>query len=198
VTDDITKMKEKVLIIVAHPDDETIWMGGTILKNIGNWDATIISLCRKNDPDRAPKFKKICKIYKAKSIIDDLDDEKLDGIPVNEVTKRLEKISGSYSKIFTHGKNGEYGHIRHKDVHKGVNLMMKNKRLKCDEAMFFSYQRIGKYSYPKKDSDKFIYLDKVLLDKKKSLIREVYGFCADGFEDICCRNKEAFKILKKR
>ena len=68
-------MNKTALCIVAHPDDETIWMGGTIMKNNYNW--TIICLCRKNDLDRSPKFKKVCDYYKAKSIISDLDDEKL-------------------------------------------------------------------------------------------------------------------------
>ena len=58
---------KKASIVVAHPDDETIWMGGTILKN-KYWDWTIISLCRKNDPDRMPKFKKVCAYYGAKAI----------------------------------------------------------------------------------------------------------------------------------
>ena len=61
------KKKKEALCIVAHPDDETIWVGGTILKNKDfNW--TILSLCRKNDLGRAPKFRKVCKFYKAKSI----------------------------------------------------------------------------------------------------------------------------------
>ena len=41
-------MEKEALVIVAHPDDETIWMGGTILKN-KNWKWTILSLCRASD-----------------------------------------------------------------------------------------------------------------------------------------------------
>ena len=45
---------KKALIIVAHPDDETIWMGGTILKYT-ELEWTIYSLCRASDKDREPK-----------------------------------------------------------------------------------------------------------------------------------------------
>ena len=62
---------KSVLIIVAHPDDETLWAGGTILNN-PLWDCFIISLCRKNDADRAPKFYDVLKILKAKGIMGNL------------------------------------------------------------------------------------------------------------------------------
>jgi len=187
-------MKKKVLVVVAHPDDETIWMGGTLLKNSGKWNTIIFSLCRKYDIDRAPKFKSACRIFNASSFMSDLEDEKLGKIPLKKVIKRIKKFSGSYDKIFTHGKNGEYGHIRHKDVHNAVNRMLYDKSLSCKELYYFSYQKKGKYAYPKKDSDMFIYLDKNLFKKKKMLIRDVYGFHKNGFEDLCCRAAEAFNV----
>ena len=81
---------KNALVIVAHPDDETIWMGGTILKN-KNWKWTILSLCRKNDADREPKFMEVCSFYGAEGIISDLDDEKLKPLQVNEVIKKIKQ-----------------------------------------------------------------------------------------------------------
>jgi hypothetical protein len=55
---------KNVAIIVAHPDDETLWAGGTIL-NHPSWKCFIICLCRKNDPDRAPRFYKALHVLKS-------------------------------------------------------------------------------------------------------------------------------------
>lgn len=186
-------MKKRVLIIAAHPDDETIWMGGMILKNINRWDLEIISLCRKDDKDRAPKFRKVCRLLNAKCFMSDLDDEKLGYISTDEVIKRLRKFSNKkYDYIFTHGKNGEYGHIRHTLVNKAVREMLNKKMLLCSELFFFSYIKKGKFCYADKSADTFIKLNKTHLKKKQELIHNVYGFEKKSFEYICCKDKESF------
>ena len=189
---------KKVLVIVAHPDDETIWMGGTLLKNKNNWETTIISLCRRDDEDRAPKFRKICKEYNAQSHISDLDDETMKDLNSEEVEERISKFTknNAYDYIFTHGKNGEYEHKRHLDVHRAVNKMIKEKNLLSKKVFYFSYNKKGEFAYPNKESDKLIYLNSSTHKEKKRLIQEVYGFPKGGFEEVCCRKTEAFKIKK--
>ena len=188
-------MKKDVLVIVAHPDDETIWMGGTLLINRHDWNITILSLCRKDDQDRAPRFRKACRTFKAEAFMSDLEDEKLNQIDINEAIKRIKRYAKKrYDYIFTHGKNGEYGHKRHIDVNKAVLQMIKNKDLSAKKVFFFSYEKKGKICYAKKNSDKFIKLDKSHLKLKKKIIRKIYGFKKNCFEDLCCRDAEAFKI----
>ena len=190
-------MKPKVLVIVAHPDDETIWMGGTLLVNKDKWDTTIISLCRKEDKDRAPKFKKVCELFKAKCFISDLEDEELDDITVNEVIDRISKFADkSYDTIFTHGKNGEYGHKRHIDVHNAVAEMPKNKILSAKEIFFFSYVKKGKYCYADKKAKRFIKLDEIHFKNKRNIIKNVYGFDENSFEYLCSGKNEAFEAMK--
>ena len=70
----MTGLSEKsVAVIVAHPDDETLWAGGTILSH-PEWKWFIVCLCRGNDEDRSFRFKKALKILKSEGIMGDLDD----------------------------------------------------------------------------------------------------------------------------
>lgn len=191
---------KKVLIIVAHPDDETIWMGGTILENQGKWDLTIISLCRKNDKDRSPKFKKVCKLFNAKCFISDLDDSEegdYKKISEHEILERIQQFADKeYDLIFTHGENGEYGHIRHIEVHNTVEKMIKNKILGCKQAFFFAYIRKGNYCTINPNANKFINLDDIKTTEKRRIIQEIYGFKKKSFEFKSINKQESFKTGK--
>ncbi len=186
---------------MAHPDDETIWMGGKILRE-KNYSWTIVSLCRKNDPDRKPKFFRVCRELNAKAFISDLDDDhpeqKLKNL--DEVIKRLEPITHDkkFDFVFTHGKNGEYGHNRHVETHKAVLKMIKEDLL-CTESVYtFNYLRQEKpfKCTPNLNSEIIFELSDKEFEKKKYLIHNVYGFDVKSFEFLSCSKKETFnKVL---
>lgn len=195
-------MKKQILVIVAHPDDETIWMGGTLLRNKKNWNTTIISLCRSSDKDRAPKFKKVCKILGVRGFIFNLYDESSIKIPLSKHKNLILKVAEkNYDIIFTHNNNGEYGHIRHKETHKAVKQLLKQKKLNSKKTFFFSYLKrknnFQGYAICNSSANKLIKLNDKELSMKKYIIKEVYGFQEGGFEEKSSGKVEAFDELSE-
>ncbi len=191
----------RALAIVAHPDDETIWMGGFILKHPGlNW--TIFSLCRASDPDRAQKFKRVCGRYNAKPFIADLEDDgKLTVEQTLPIIEKLiiEKIGGKkFDYIFTHGQNGEYGHPRHLGVHQAVNRLIGKKILEPKTVFYFNYGKTSRREFAppvaKKDSDFILKLTAEEYAAKKAVMTNIYGFAPDGIDANYCTNPESFKF----
>ena len=191
--------KKEILVIVAHPDDETIWMGGTLLRT--KLKKTIICLCRKRDKDRNPKFKKACKILNARGYLFDLDDGesgKYKKISLEDIIKKISRIikNKNYYYLFTHGENGEYSHVRHKEIHDAVIEMLKRKLLFSKRVFFFSYckrkNNFQGYSIYKSNADKLIKLNRNELYMKKHLIQDIYGYSKGGFEEKSSGKIESF------
>lgn len=196
------KLKDggRALVIVAHPDDETIWMGGALLRFPGlKW--TIFSLCRASDADRQPKFFRVCARYGAVGIMTDLDDE--DKLSVKETLPKIKKyikektVGERFDYLFTHGVNGEYGHPRHKGVYRAVKEMIKDGDLSAEKVFFFAYDPAGEYkAAPKKDAEFFLKLSPDEFKEKKRVVAEMYGYPHDGIDVGYCADLETFDFLR--
>ena len=196
------KTHQSVLIIVAHPDDETLWAGGTILNN-PSWDCFIISLCRKDDADRAPKFYRILKALNAKGIMGNLDDEP-EQTPLN--TTDIQQIISDllpktdFDLIITHNLAGEYTkHLRHEEVSKAVMRLWRADKIKAQTLWAFAYEDGEKAYFPKAVEQAHVYnmLSKATWLKKYNLITTTYGFKKDTWEAQTTPKAEAFWVFHK-
>ena len=186
-----------VAIIVAHPDDETLWAGGTILSN-PSWNCFIISLCRRSDKERAPRFNNALKLLDSTGIMGDLDDGP-EQKPMNEQLMEqtiLELLPGRhFDLIITHNPSGEYTrHARHEEVSKAVITLWHNGKISANELWTFAYEDGHKAYYPKSVKDASIYqmLPKQIWLKKYSIITKTYGFDQSSWEAKTTPKAESF------
>jgi len=185
------------VVIVAHPDDETLWAGGTILMHPQTrW--TIITLCRKGDPDREPKFFRALKILNANGTMADLDDGP-EQTPLDEVLVQntICDLLGSqrFDLIITHHFKGEYTHhLRHEETAKAVDTLWQSGRLDAKHLWMFAYED-GQRKYlprPIENADLQIDLPPEVWQRKYELMTKIYGFGPDTFEAKTTPRREAF------
>lgn len=99
-------------VVVAHPDDETLWAGVLISSNKGAFDVICCTVPRR-DPDRAIRFAYAVKELGGYPVLvpfvepnPDRDIQHLDAVDLSP-----------YDLIVTHNSKGEYGHLHHRNVH---------------------------------------------------------------------------------
>jgi len=191
----------KCVVIVAHPDDETLWAGGNILMHPeSEW--TIVTLCRKSDQDRAPRFFQAIEELNATGAMGDLDDgpeqKPLKNLQVqHEILQNLP--SNRYDLIITHGLNGEYTrHLRHEETAQAVMALWKSNRLSAVQIWRFAYEDDGRKHLPRTvgDADMHIRLPEEIWQKKYDIITNIYGFSPDSFEARTTPREEAFWCFK--
>lgn len=188
-------------VIVAHPDDEVLWAGGYILTHPGyRW--LVITLTRKRDPDRAPKFYNVLERLQATGCMGDLDDgPKQIPLPQVEVETAILALlqPHDFELILTHGKHGEYTrHRRHEEVSAAVGNLWQSGQISTQQLWMFAYEDgQGRY-LPRVNSGAHYHqeLSPEIWQKKYELITEVYGFSPYSWEARATPQVEAFWDFK--
>ena len=192
-----SKNRKSIAVIVAHPDDETLWAGGTILEHpLNEW--FIVCLCRANDCERSARFKNALVLLKAKGIMGNLDDgpdqHPLDETEVeNEMLKLLPDTH--FDLIMTHDFAGEYTkHLRHEEVNKAVVSLWQKGKITANELWTFAYEDGKKTYFPKAIDYANIFeaLSEKIWLRKYALITKTYGFSENSWEAETTPLAEAF------
>ncbi|ASB51006.1 PIG-L family deacetylase [Alkalitalea saponilacus] len=193
----LAKEEKTAVVIVAHPDDETLWSGGVILSH-PTYKWFIISLCRGKDTDRAPKFIKALKALKAKGAIGDLDDGPEQTPLATDVVENaiLELLPVThFDMIITHSPFGEYTrHFRHEEIGKAVVNLWNGNKIAANCLWAYAYEDGNKSFLPRPIEGATVYmkLPKLIWIEKFKIIIEIYGFKSDSWEAKTTPKTESF------
>jgi LmbE family N-acetylglucosaminyl deacetylase len=189
--------RESVAVLVAHPDDETLWAGGTLLSET-SWQPFVWCACRANDADRAPKFHRVLKELGARGAMADLDDSPDQPPLADEQVEKslLESLpTHSFDRILTHSPLGEYTrHQRHEDVARAVLRLWLRGALSAAELWLFAYDDQGGSQLPRalEQADILFELSPEVWKRKHRLITRDYGFAETSWEARATPRAEAF------
>ena len=191
-------------LIVAHPDDETLWAGGTVLL-LPRIRWTIVTLCRRSDPDRAPRFSDALRALGATGTMADIDDgpeqTPLAQGDVEEAVLSALQGSRSFDLVLTHGPLGEYTrHRRHEETSAAVRTLWQTGKIKSQALWLFAYSDDGGRHPPRAigSAHRKVNLPRPVYETKKRIISDLYGFLPESFEARAASPVEAFWCFESK
>lgn len=151
------------LLVVAHPDDESIFFSG-LLMNQRSLPWKVICVTDGNADQmgskRRDQFIKTCKLLKVKHEHWDFKDVFEIRLNINDIIKRLQTLAQP-TIVYTHGILGEYGHPHHQDISFAVHKAFAKKA---------SVYSVAYNSYP----EKLIKLTKTQYKTKTKILTNIY------------------------
>jgi len=135
--------KEKNLMIVAHPDDETIWGGGHLIKD----DYYVVCITCGNVSYRNLEFQTVMEKTNDEYIFlyyPDLTNGHIDSWEYyyDDIKESLNQIinSRNWNSIVTHNPEGEYGHIHHQMTSSIVTDLTSKEKLYYFGKYYYDYE----------------------------------------------------------
>ncbi len=167
---------QRILIVVAHPDDESFYYGGRMLNNPENDYSVIVVTDGQGDgkPDeRQNHLLQASELFGFRILSfgsqKDIEDKRLD---VTEIMSVLKKYQLDYDEVWTHSPLGDYqSHPHHQDTAIACALIFEDK---------VRYNHIGTFEY----SDKFSLTHEVYKKKMETLYK-CYSYETSANEIAC-------------
>ncbi|MBN2195193.1 MAG: hypothetical protein JW751_20415 [Polyangiaceae bacterium] len=198
MTNDATPENARVVVLIAHPDDETLWAGGTLLMHPG-WTTFVGCLCRASDGDRAPRFVQALACLGAQGGMADLDDGPAPQAPLDTRELHTTLLSllpgGQIDILVTHELFGEYArHLRHEEVSRSVLEMWASGGIVSRELWLFAYADAEGTQLPEAEpgADVLVELSEDVWRRKRSRLANTYGLSARSWEARAASRREAF------
>jgi len=199
--------KIKNLMIVAHPDDETIWGGDHLLEE----DYLVVCVTCGNVKVRDKEIRTVLNISEDELIKLKYPDLTKKGVSTwegykEDISADLTEIINmkNYDKIVTHNPDGEYGHSHHKMLNKIVTNIVKRENLTEKLYYFAKYDHnksintIDNKTYRVKNYNKKMQMvnsyksqDYIIKDHGHAMISEKWQKYTDLKEELELKNIKA-------
>lgn len=111
----------KFIMIVAHPDDESLWGGDILVHASTTHSALVVCMTNGSNRIRCRRFKRAVALFGAEALILDFadrGDEPWTHAEEEEMRAVIRPIinDSTVDQVVTHSPSGEYGHFAHRSV----------------------------------------------------------------------------------
>lgn len=175
-------MKNKILVVAVHPDDETLGCGGTLLKHKANGDKIHWLICtslNKNHDyyqNREKEINKVSKIFNFDSVHNlQFETTKMDQYNMNEIIEKISKVINKVKPNIIYLPFKEDVHTDHKKVFEA------------------SYSCTKSFRYP---FIKKIYMMETLSETEFAPSTKKDSFIPNTFVDVSKYMDKKIKIMK--
>jgi len=175
-------LKNKVLVVAVHPDDETLGCGGTLLKHKSNGEDIHWLICTTLDKNhsyykkREREINKVSKLFKFNSVNHlFLETTKVDQYNMNEIIKKVSKVINKIKPNIIYLPFKEDVHTDHKII--------------FDAS--FSCTKSFRHSFIKK-----IYMMETLSETEFAASTKDHSFIPNTFVDISKYIKKKIQIIE--
>ena len=185
----------KILVVVAHLDDETFGIGGSLLKWKDTHNIKIVSICRgrnkENSAKRVSAFNKVIQKLKCENYIHYYYDMELDTERLKNITKVIEEQIFEFEPdiVITNSEN---------DIHQDHKIISHATKIACRPSRNNRIKEILEFKIPDSEPFSSTYFDTkvdisdVILDKNELCMY----YDTERLPEI--QNFEYFKTIYRR
>ena len=170
---------KKILIVCAHPDDETLGMGGTIALHSKRKDKVYVLILSEGESARGKKSSKIlqrqrqaksaCALLGVKKIkFLNYADQKLDLVALSELSKKIESVVKEWNPdiVYTHFSNDI--NQDHRQVYEATSIAVRPlPKSKISQFIVFETPSSTEWGSKKKSFSPNLFIDITKVISKK-------------------------------
>ncbi len=169
------KSATRPLLVVAHPDDESLFFGALLAQN-KNLKWTVLCITDGNAEgrgnDRHQELLQATKKLGVKNLLHwDFPDRYPGRLAMAELQERLKTLD-NFNVVFTHGILGEYGHPHHQDTSFAVHKEFSKRKIPVWSA---AYNSLGSHS---------VSVNAATFKLKAKILQEIYRLETARFLNI--------------